>query len=185
MDKRQHILDTALTLFNQSGYHSVGIDSIILAAGVAKKTCYRYFPSKSDLICEVLEQRLEACQISLTAFVMPAHTPMARLERVFDWHAEWFLHPDFFGCMFALAAAEFPDRTSRMHIISARQKRGLIAFVRDLLVPLCSHQRAEQLAPILVMLLDGATLAEKILGEKNSAQEAWKIAAQLLTEPCG
>ncbi len=47
---RMHLLDTALRLFNQRGYHATGIDLIIAEGGVAKTTLYRHFETKEDLI---------------------------------------------------------------------------------------------------------------------------------------
>jgi len=45
-DKRQLVLETALTLFRAHGYHAVGIDRVLAESGVAKMTMYKYFPSK-------------------------------------------------------------------------------------------------------------------------------------------
>ena len=50
MDKRTHIILTALSLFYQKGIHSVGINEIISVAGVAKKTMYHHFASKDELL---------------------------------------------------------------------------------------------------------------------------------------
>ena len=53
-EKRQILIDTATRLFSQDGYHAVGIDRILAEAGVAKMTLYKYFPSKKELVVEVL-----------------------------------------------------------------------------------------------------------------------------------
>ena len=53
--KRQHVVDTAYSLFKRNGYHATGIDRIIAEADIAKMTMYRHFPSKTDLIVAVLD----------------------------------------------------------------------------------------------------------------------------------
>ena len=54
---RQKILETASQLFYQKGIQHVGINEVIAASGVAKRTLYRHFPSKDDLILEVMQHR--------------------------------------------------------------------------------------------------------------------------------
>ncbi|RUZ92526.1 TetR/AcrR family transcriptional regulator, partial [Mesorhizobium sp. M7A.F.Ca.US.003.02.2.1] len=56
-DKRQHVVETAYVLFKRAGFHATGIDRIIAEADVAKMTMYRHFPSKDELIVEVLDYR--------------------------------------------------------------------------------------------------------------------------------
>jgi len=49
MDKRQAILDAALTLFAQRGYHGTTVPSVADTAGVGAGTIYRYFDNKEAL----------------------------------------------------------------------------------------------------------------------------------------
>jgi AcrR family transcriptional regulator len=58
-EARRRILETADRLFYQEGIRAVGIDRIIVEAGVAKMSLYNHFPSKDDLILAVLEYREE------------------------------------------------------------------------------------------------------------------------------
>ena len=52
---RQQILETASRLFYQKGIQHVGINEVIAESGVAKRTLYRWFPSKDCLIEEVMK----------------------------------------------------------------------------------------------------------------------------------
>ena len=56
---RERILEAAYPLFSRSGIRAVGVDTIVEAAGVAKMTLYRNFPSKDDLALAFLEMREE------------------------------------------------------------------------------------------------------------------------------
>ena len=179
-DKRQQILDTATILFSKHGYHAVGVDWIIAESGVAKMTMYRYFPSKTDLVIAVLRQRQLQCAVSLKAFVAGADSPLARLERVFDWHRDWFASATFTGCMFTHAAAEFADKGSSIHEISVEQKADLTRFIERLVADIVPRPQAKVLAPVIVMLLDGATLAAQISGRRSAATEAWHATRDLL-----
>ncbi|MCB5701286.1 TetR/AcrR family transcriptional regulator, partial [Bacteroides fragilis] len=50
MDNRQLIMNSALTLFYESGYDAVGVQQIVDSAGVSKPTMYYYFGSKQGLL---------------------------------------------------------------------------------------------------------------------------------------
>ena len=54
---RVQLIDTALDLFDRHGFHAVGIDKILSAAGLAKMTLYHHFESKEALIVAALEKR--------------------------------------------------------------------------------------------------------------------------------
>jgi AcrR family transcriptional regulator len=54
---RQQILETASELFYYKGIQHVGINEVIAASGVAKRTLYRWFPSKDLLIEAVMNYR--------------------------------------------------------------------------------------------------------------------------------
>ncbi len=49
VDRRQAILDAALTLFAKRGYHGTSVPSVAELAGVGAGTIYRYFESKEAL----------------------------------------------------------------------------------------------------------------------------------------
>jgi AcrR family transcriptional regulator len=62
----QAILDKALALLEKHGYEGVSIDDVAAAAGVAKTTIYRHWPSKPELIAaaaQPLFQELEAAPL--------------------------------------------------------------------------------------------------------------------------
>lgn len=49
-DRRQAILDAALTVFANNGYHSASVSMIAKEAGVSKGLMYNYFPSKKAVL---------------------------------------------------------------------------------------------------------------------------------------
>ena len=60
---KDKILDSAILIFGENGYHNSKIEQIVSAAGLAKGTVYQYFPSKEALLTAAL-QRLEAAVAS-------------------------------------------------------------------------------------------------------------------------
>jgi AcrR family transcriptional regulator len=57
--RRQMVLDTALRVFSERGYHQTRISDIIEAAGIARGTFYLYFDSKNAIFHELLDLLLE------------------------------------------------------------------------------------------------------------------------------
>jgi len=53
-EKRKRILDCALAVFTERGFHQITMDEIAAESGVAKGTVYRYFKSKEDLLDQLL-----------------------------------------------------------------------------------------------------------------------------------
>jgi AcrR family transcriptional regulator len=52
-DKRRRILDAALAMFAERGYHGVAVPEVAVAAGVGIGTLYHYFEHKQQLVNEV------------------------------------------------------------------------------------------------------------------------------------
>lgn len=52
-DKRRIILDAALTVFAERGFHGTAVPEVAAAAGVGTGTLYRYFANKEALVNEV------------------------------------------------------------------------------------------------------------------------------------
>jgi AcrR family transcriptional regulator len=57
-ERRSEILDTAQTLFYSKGYRQTSVRDIIDSVGIAKGTFYHYFPSKNQLLDELVERML-------------------------------------------------------------------------------------------------------------------------------
>ena len=60
LDKKTLIINTALELFANKGYHSTSISDIAHKAGISKGLMYNYFMSKEALITEILAQGIDS-----------------------------------------------------------------------------------------------------------------------------
>lgn len=81
-----------------------------------------------------------------------------KITTVFDWYERWFRSPDFHGCLFAHALAEFGDARHPVFQAVARHKDGLRHRLQDILEVAMPADRAQSAATALFMLLEGATL---------------------------
>jgi AcrR family transcriptional regulator len=53
--KRRMIMETAMRLFSEKGYHTTSVQEIAKECGISKGSLYKYFASKEDLYIEVFE----------------------------------------------------------------------------------------------------------------------------------
>lgn len=155
--KRQQVVDKAGELFSQHGFHPVGVDWIIDESGVARMTLYRHFSGKDDLIKEVLEQRYTYVMGSIAEKLSPLPDATARLKGIFDWYGAWFRTPEFAGCLFERALAEFGSTCPKVTDVAVRYRDDLLAMMETLLKDVVPANTARQLAGVYVMLLSGAT----------------------------
>ena len=87
MDNRQLIMNSALTLFYESGYDAVGVQQIVDSAGVSKPTLYYYFGSKQGLLEALLNEHFQPMEQKLIeASETGKNIPekLYRIARAFD-----------------------------------------------------------------------------------------------------
>jgi len=178
--RRDHLVDTAVRLFNEAGYHATGIDRILAEAGVAKMTLYNHFASKDELILAALELRDRRFRDWLRDEVARrAESPRAALLAVFDVLGTWTAGPDFHGCMFIKAAAEYGVPDNPIHAAAAEHKRLIYDWLRDLAAEAGARKPGE-LAAQLLLLLDGASVNAQVNPAAPAARQAKKAAAVLI-----
>lgn len=182
--KRDQLVETALDLFSQKGFHATGIDKVLETAGVAKMTLYKHFRSKEELILAVLRLRDERWRNSFMRGVeKKAKAPYDRLLAMFDQIGEWFAAPGFCGCMFINASAEYADHQDPIHTAAAEHKRLVEKYVRDL-TEQAGAIEPNLLAAQLCLLMEGAIVMTQVnpSEERGCAAMAAKKAGQSLID---
>jgi len=183
--RREHLIETALALFNEQGYRATGIDRILAESGVAKMTLYKHFKSKDELILAAIRRRDERWLTWFRGRVESrADTPGARLLAVFEVLDDWFARPDFNGCMFIKAAAEYPDLDHPIHAAAALHHRNVMAYLKDLAAA-AGAKRPARLARDILLLMQGAIAVTQVNGPLGAAREAARVAEILIAEARG
>ena len=124
--KRQQLIDTAIKLFNEHGFHGVGIDWIARDAGVTKKTMYHHFHSKDELILAALHHHDGLFRNEFMNGVKNNfETPYDRLLGIFDAAHVWFSDHKFYGCMFINAIGEYSESASPIRSVCKEFKKQM------------------------------------------------------------
>jgi AcrR family transcriptional regulator len=176
---RDRLLDAASELFYEHGVHTVGIDTVIERAGVAKATLYSAFGSKEELVRAYLEARHASRRATVLAEIELHGDPRGKLLALFDVLVTTVKQPQFRGCAFANASAESgPD--SAPAEVTRKARAWLLRVMAEQATALGAADPAG-LARQLTLLYDGA-LVQSRLDRGPAAAAAAKAAAQVLID---
>ncbi len=85
-DKRGRILDAAIKVFAERGFHTATVAEIARAAGVADGTIYLYFKGKDDLLLRLFDEKMTELVAEARAEVAQQRTAPDRLRRFIQLH---------------------------------------------------------------------------------------------------
>ncbi len=180
--RREHLIDTALHLFAERGYHATGIDMILERAGVSKKTLYRHFRSKDELILAALKKYDGLFRNSFMRQVEArAESPRDRLLAIYDVAGDWFAQDDFFGCVYINATGEFSAPRTPIRKVCQEFKAMMRGFIENLCVEAGASDPVA-LADELALVLEGAIVTAQVAQDRGQAARIAKSAAEALID---
>ncbi|MFJ8011386.1 TetR/AcrR family transcriptional regulator [Streptomyces sp. NPDC096339] len=155
---RERLLLAAQELTYTQGV-GVGVDALLKAAGVARRSLYEHFGGKDGLIAEVLRRSTAEDEAEYRATMAAAgEDPRARLLAVVDRLGVIASAADFHGCRYLAADLALPDPAHPGHEVTRAYRRTVHGLFRDELAAL-GHARPEFAADQLLILVDGLLAA--------------------------
>jgi AcrR family transcriptional regulator len=180
---RERLVAAAIELFYRNGFGAVGIDQIIARAGVTKTTFYKHFEGKDDLMVAAVQRRdeWESAAWDRAVHKLAGEDPAGQLLAFFDVLDRWFNDPEYHGCMFMNAAAEFPNRYDPVHQAAAAHKKRSRDHWRDLARSGgASPANAETFADCYATLVEGALLMRQTQARNDAARAVRPAVEQLM-----
>ena len=177
---RERVLQAAYELFSQHGTRSVGVEAVIERAGVAKRTLYRHFASKDELVLAFLEDRGERWTRDWLQreTLSRSSDPVLRLLTIFDVFSEWFAAADFEGCTFVNVMLEVTDRASPVRASSVQHLTTIRGFVEQL-ARAAGVQDTDHFARQWHILMKGSIVSAGE-GDADAGRRARELGALLL-----
>ena len=177
--KRDELVQKSLKIFYRNGFHATGMDMLAAETGISKTSMYKHFRTKEDLILAALRLRDEKFRNWLIRRIEElGKTPEEQLIALFDALKEWFAQPEYRGCMFIKASAEYQESSDPIHAQAAEHKRLLFNHFHQL-AKRAGATNPASLARQLLLLKEGAVVTAHLGYSKNPAGDA-KRAARLL-----
>ncbi|MFO2463534.1 TetR/AcrR family transcriptional regulator [Pseudomonas sp. 15FMM2] len=173
------ILDVAEKLIYRSGIAATGMDRLVKTAGVSRKSIYRYFANKDELVIAALQRRDQRWMQWLQTEVERNQSTGERLLGLFTALKAWFGSKDFRGCAFINTSGETGDPHDPVRLLAKAHKQKLFEY----LLQLCKAHgcvAAEQQAAQLLILIDGAITVAFVTGDASAADNAQAMARTLL-----
>ena len=152
--RREQILDVALEVFANAGFHGASMNDIADAAGVTKPVLYQHFDSKRDLYQALIEEVGNRLRTNIDKATAEATDGKSQTELGFRAYFRWVADDhDGFRLLFGSGSRrddEFNDAIRKITAESARAVAPLIAVDID-------ESHRETLAHAIVGLAEGAS----------------------------
>ncbi|AKH42900.1 AcrR family transcriptional regulator [Altererythrobacter atlanticus] len=153
--KRDDIMRAASEVFLRKGFAAAGVDEISEVARVSKRTLYKHFKTKDDLLGAMIARKSEELSSGLDLTFDDAHTPRKALDTLARQYLALVLTEESID-LFRLVVAEsqsFPDFTRSFH------ENGVIHLRKSLALKLAEWTEAG-----LMEISDPEIAADQFLG---------------------
>jgi AcrR family transcriptional regulator len=153
---------------------------VVEHSGVAKRTLYRHFASKDELIVAFLRMREERWtkEWLLKEVEERATDPEERLLAVFDVFHEWFQDDELEGCSFVNVLLEVENRASPVRQASIKHLAAIRGFLEELATE-AGVERPDDFARRWHILMKGSIVAAQE-GDREAARRAQEIGRVVL-----
>ena len=176
---RERLLAAAQQLSYQQGVN-VGVDALLSAANVARRSLYEHFGGKDGLIAEVLRRAAtDDLDRYRAAIAAAGDDPRRRLLAVFDMLDHVVSAPDFRGCRYLGADLALAEPTHPAHAVTRQYRQDLRRLVarevRRLGLPRPAHVTDQ-----LLLLIEGTLATGAARPGGRPARDARELAQRIL-----
>jgi AcrR family transcriptional regulator len=91
IDRREHILQTAQKLFADKGFRETNLNDVAVQLGFRRQAVYHYFPSKEDILYELIDRAGQAIATSAQPTLDADMPPAEKLAEVVRNHVRQLL----------------------------------------------------------------------------------------------
>ena len=176
--KKLEIVKYALERFYESGFHATGMEAALAGSGISKRTIYKYFPSKEDLIEAVLQLYTDTIANDLFDPVAHIEDPREQILAFFDVRKTTgrLLTR---GCLGMKAAQEFSGKHEAIVALGVHANlRGEVKFLE--LCKRAGFAEPTKVARQLNLILQGALVQSHATGNTAPFLMAKDMAEMLL-----
>ena len=180
--KPDEIVRQAYQVFHKKGFHATAVDKVLADSGISKRTVYKYFRSKEDLIAAAIDHYRHATfEMLAKELEKRAASPRAKILALFDLRRDLIERGDYAGCFSMNARLEYDGKAAAVEAASTTYLRELESFIGTL----CREARCKNPAATakkIMILLQGAIVYGQSLRDARIPALAKDMAAALLPE---
>lgn len=159
---RNKILDAALKLFAERGFHNASISQITKEAGISKGLLYNYFEKKEDLINGIVGKAMAEGDEMMKELMKQA-TPQAKLRFVIDYvFNDITSRKEYYKLILSLSL-QIDHFEHIKEIVTAKYKTSMPFF--ESILKEIGVENAEEETIMLAALFDGIGAQYVVLGD--------------------
>jgi TetR/AcrR family transcriptional regulator, fatty acid metabolism regulator protein len=167
-DKRARILDAAIKVFAERGFHTATVAEIARAAGVADGTIYLYFKGKDDLLLRLFDEKMTELLAEARGELLREKTAPEKLRRFIELHLALVeRNPD-------LASVLIVELRQSAQFLKAADRAKLAAYV-DLIAEVV---RAGQEEGELSADISPSTVKRAVFGALDELALGWLVSGR-------
>jgi len=183
----REILEAALRLFAENGYHGTSVDDIARAANTSKGGVYFHFPSKGDLFLALLDYAARQLLARVEAAVRDVEDPTLKLERGLEVFVRTVASHRPLARLFLVegfgAGPAFQAKLREIHDL-------FIGLIKDQLEAAVSQGRIQPVDTELISIIWFGALYQLLLrwlsaGQPTSLEESYRQLVSILAKTIG
>lgn len=174
--KRDEIIQTAFNSFYHHGFHATGVDAVMADSGISKRTIYKYFRSKEELVAATLTYYETIIFGRIPDELSKRHKdPKKQILSLFDLKAEEFALNNFNGCLAINAKVEFDGSDHEIEAACSGFYQKLEAYVTELCAA-AKLKSPKTLAHQIILLFAGSV----VMGQMHRDPDAPNVAKEIV-----
>ncbi|NBV05900.1 MAG: TetR/AcrR family transcriptional regulator [Proteobacteria bacterium] len=157
-NKKKEIIKLAFETFYEQGFHATGVDKLLLESGISKRTLYKYFSSKEDLIREAIvfykKNFFNAMDLELKK---RCKNPAKKIAAIFDMKYEKLKRRNYSGCFAVNARIEFEGKNKEIE----SECLQFVDQLQNFIFKLCKeakYKNPKKLSQQILILLQGTMI---------------------------
>ena len=164
-ETRKRLLDAALTLLAEESLSSLSIERISEMAGVSRRTFFAHFPSKDQLLAEVVDHMRPGYLDRYRAWSEsrgPVASVEERLQHIFECITSSALDPKWKGSCFIRVSAELGNQSGHpVHAVVTAANRDMEKWL-DAELLRGGYMESDSLARQLVVMINGLLMMQLV-----------------------
>lgn len=174
---RAPIVVAAAKVFARSGFADTRVEDVLAAAGVARRTFYRYFASKEDVLAAVYE--LAATELVNAMRSLPKDDPIAALRHGLDLYLDYHVEN---GALLRVLIEQAVASDSPLAAPRRQFRAALVSLMDEAVRATTGEKHPPILYLALISALEGASLELVAAGATaRDVAEAKRVMRVILT----
>jgi TetR/AcrR family transcriptional repressor of nem operon len=173
MSTRQEIIERAMLLLKQTGYHGWSYAHISKMVGIRKASIHHHFPKKEDLISEILKIYINEIFSKLDEVARSEVSNYKKLEKLIESYQASYYSPNEI-CLCTILASDYQmipeEAAQQLREFYVRLDQWICGVLKQGIAEkeFAAHTQVEPLASVILNVLQGLLITSKISANKES-----------------